>query len=529
MSGKILPGESTSCLSLLLMVGLASLGYAIQSSTYLNHDVAWVLWGARAMLHGAVFGRDIIEPNPPLIWYLSLPPVWVAETFSWPIDAVYRLSVLLLGALSLLCTDRRLAGFATPGTRLSLIAAGSCVFMLLVGRDFGQREHVAVMLTLPYIAGAAIRLADKEPFGSTLPAYAVLGLAAGLAAAISFAIKPYFYAVPLLLEGAIFLRHRRLGQHFRPEVLAIPLVALLYLGAILFLARPYLDVAMPLAMSIYWSFNVPLGNVILPIVLPASALILCFAIMIRQAMPSLPMALVLSGTGYLIAQLVQMKGYTYHGYPVIACTLLAFATLLPTIAPRRPEFRLVMIVPALVVAVGIYGALLWWLDANRYSGGTGREIKAMIAAVEAQSLAHAGVDISPSEAGKGGFLAISTHPLPGFPTALYTSAPWTSRTNSQWFLPAVVAFREGRVSPDPGLSAAAERNARDFILHDLGARPWIVFVDTGPDRHAMAGSNFDFIDFYEEDPAFRTLWQSYRESTMIGRFRVFLRDQEKAK
>lgn len=50
------------------------LGLAVQSSTFLNHDVAWVLYSSRWVFDGAVFGRDIVAANPPLIWWISLLP-----------------------------------------------------------------------------------------------------------------------------------------------------------------------------------------------------------------------------------------------------------------------------------------------------------------------------------------------------------------------------------------------------------------------------------------------------------------------
>ena len=53
------------------------------------------------MLNGAVFGRDIIEPNPPLAWYISMPPVWVAGQLDWPIAETFRAYVFLLALASL--------------------------------------------------------------------------------------------------------------------------------------------------------------------------------------------------------------------------------------------------------------------------------------------------------------------------------------------------------------------------------------------------------------------------------------------
>src|SRR3954470_22199696 len=66
-------GRGQNAAIVLVLLAIAALALWLQLRLYPNHDVAWVLGGAREMLHGAKYGRDIIEPNPPLAWYLSMP------------------------------------------------------------------------------------------------------------------------------------------------------------------------------------------------------------------------------------------------------------------------------------------------------------------------------------------------------------------------------------------------------------------------------------------------------------------------
>ena len=56
---------------------------ALQSNVYLNHDVGWVLYSSGLMLDGQVLSRDIIEPNPPLIYFLSALPALAAGGSGW--------------------------------------------------------------------------------------------------------------------------------------------------------------------------------------------------------------------------------------------------------------------------------------------------------------------------------------------------------------------------------------------------------------------------------------------------------------
>ena len=79
--------------------------------------------------------------------------------------------------------------------------------------SFGQREYLCVVLVMPYLALSAARAQENhevDTLGSLL---------VGLLAGIGFAIKPYFLAVPALIEGALVIR---LGWRsiFRPESVA---------------------------------------------------------------------------------------------------------------------------------------------------------------------------------------------------------------------------------------------------------------------------------------------------------------------
>ena len=73
--------RSRWALPLLGAVWLASLLYFLQATP--NHDVAWYLVATDRFLDGARLYRDIIEVNPPLVFYLTVPPVAVARLTGW--------------------------------------------------------------------------------------------------------------------------------------------------------------------------------------------------------------------------------------------------------------------------------------------------------------------------------------------------------------------------------------------------------------------------------------------------------------
>ena len=171
---------------------------------------------------------------------------------------------------------------------------------------------------------------------------------------------------------------------------------------------------------------------------------------------------------------------------------------------------------AALTAAILLASLIWicapplaaWWNVNRAGGLRTMEIDRVLA-----SLARHAPD--------GRWLVVAVHHHPAFPTAIYTPTKYVSRTNSQWFLSAVAQIRGGQKTPPQ--AAAIERHAREFILHDLRAHPDPVLIDTNSARHTSASPDFDFLTFFQEDPAFRSEWRSYREIEPIGAYRQFLR------
>lgn len=81
---------------LLLLVSAYTLSYA-----YINNDVSWHIYVAMQILDGQVLYRDIIEINPPLVYYLRILPVWLAtlldtSAMDWVHTATFLWIVLSL-------------------------------------------------------------------------------------------------------------------------------------------------------------------------------------------------------------------------------------------------------------------------------------------------------------------------------------------------------------------------------------------------------------------------------------------------
>ena len=95
----------------MLVATIVLAGLFIQLSSPINHDTAWYLHAVAAYLEGGTLYQDVFfEVNPPLAFYLAVPPVYVSQlTGSFPADAFVVYSFVLIG-LSLGMTWYLLSG-----------------------------------------------------------------------------------------------------------------------------------------------------------------------------------------------------------------------------------------------------------------------------------------------------------------------------------------------------------------------------------------------------------------------------------
>jgi len=121
-------------------------GLWLQFTALVNPDVAWIVYSSARILRGEVFGRDIIEQNPPLIWYLSSPIAYLWQV--WGIDP--RLSIRVLSAAvivwSLAIVDRFPTMKASPFNRLrtSVLMVGLGYWFFVGGERASASASISV-------------------------------------------------------------------------------------------------------------------------------------------------------------------------------------------------------------------------------------------------------------------------------------------------------------------------------------------------------------------------------------------------
>lgn len=509
-----------------VIVGLAlvGLGIQLQSQIHINHDVGWIAHSAGWLLDGKRFGSDILDPNPPMAWFLMLPVAVAAragllsevvaiQAWSWLLTG----SGLTLAFRVLLPMAERLGRLEVAGL---LIAAAAVMSILPIG-NFGQREIVAFSLILPYLFTLIGRLCDAPVPDRTL--LVLIGIGAG----IGYCLKPFLLAVPLFAEAMRLLLTRNVRAVVRTEIVAGALTVVAYAILILLFARDYLSFALPLIRAVYWAYD-DAGFLILErfkdAIWPAA-----YAIGIALLTGSFNRVhgVLLAGVaGFSLSFWLQNKGFPYHAYPMLGagCVWLVYAvihairsvwrrTSIRWISVRVLTAGLVLLVamPALTAPFRLAGD--WYRAGNRMHGDFGRMRQEPIDRLQA-------LGIMPSDS----IYALSMHPNPGFPTVNYLGVQWAGRMVTQFVIPATV--RKVEVA-DPALREAIDRATVfqvEQVIHDLARhKPRFVMVEARPRRLGLAYHRFDDLAFYGRFPAFNRLWACYSEIEPVDQIRLFRR------
>lgn len=494
----------------------------------LNGDVAAILLFAVRMVRGDALYVDIIDVNPPLIFWLNLGPAWLADRLGLSPALVLSAGLLALVPLVLALCRRPLARLAGPHERERawvLGGAALCALVVVPASNFGQRDALMATLALPYLAVAAARLGGAAPAS---------GEAAGRAAlaAVGFLIKPYFLAVPLLIEIAVLWRCGPRAWARRPEPWVMGALGVAYVTAAAVIHPAYFSDVLPLASRYYMTVDL------------AHAVTIVFGAPERAAALAAlgPLALyaVIQGRNpaarvaglFMIAAaasaLVQGKGWPYHLVPlwqgaVVLVALLGSdvlrAVARPALLSRSGEHAVAMVaLAAVVIGFGVASPPL--RDRLDYAGSFAGRLEPLVA----------------REARGQPVLWLTDAIYPKYPVILYDDVRPAARFMELWLLnslyrpnpitgPTASASTGARPAMRaPGEMSTDERRFFDTVGQSLErARPALVLIASAAAELNVRSGSFDYLTYFLRHPSFSREWRHYRRIAEVDGTSIYKR------
>ena len=383
--------------------------------------------------------------------------------------------------------------------------------------DFGQREHILVLLILPYLF-AAVRRLEARRLGT------FEGVLVGIAAAIGFSLKPQDLVVVVAVEALLIYRTRDFRNLIRPELVTLALAGLFYCAAVWIITPEFITTVIPMDAKIYahWQHVTMLEMLSRYKRSVIASAVLALILMRGSGFERLAATFLAAGAGAFVAFLIQGKGWSNHALPSEIFVLLALG----------------------IAAVGHF---LQWLD-RRGATHPGR-IASIGAAVlsgavviglyypaRVQLLAKFEQELSELNRATAGVavgspILILPYALTDFNLIIDRGFVWGSR---YWFLllPAHLIQRPtGLAAAQPhALDDYEDDYVRmlraDYVADFQRWRPKLVFV-----RRADGGVNpypphFDAMGWLSVDPAFAAIWSQYRAISSVGPYDLYRHDED---
>lgn len=472
--------------ALWLVVGIY-LGVVLFSS-HLNHDVAWIIYSSREMMKGAQFGRDVIDVNPPLIWWFTMPSVFAAQVTGLSVAMSFRIFILLLIALSILLLKRSDESIA--GWQMAAIAAA---LVLMPGYDFGQREHIMLILVLPYLATA---LQSQR----TLPRW--LKISTGLLAGIGICLKPYFLLIPIGVELARWFTTGNFRALFRLQTFSMGLIGVIYIPAALLLAPQYFSHVLPVAMTSYSVYNNPPIAVLSAMLVKSTQALLALAAAFNaKAEWNTAIAFLVAAAAAALAVMAQSKGWNYHILPVPFFLVVA-VVLVAGRVKNLFVYRIALIFAGL--AVFIPAAIHSW-DKMSATG----EQAVVSALAERMKNVKSGRKV----------YAFTMSPRIVWPAMVAADARWADTTCCAYLLPAAINQPQ---------NTKAVRNAEQFLARLLKKlkveQPQMIFFDTRKNLLAVKKAGFDFESYLASHKGWSQFLAKYKPAPPVAHYAVIVLD-----
>ena len=514
-----------------------------------GHDQLWLLLAAERMGHHLdPYGPTVFESNPPLAIWLSVLVVAFAHLLHLSLTITFKLAVSLIAGASAFVSARLLRRLHPDLTRTKLWILG-IIFILVFGavpaRDFGQRDHILILLVLPYLFAAAIDVGQQADRLSLFGRIAVTCVTA-----LGLALKPQQALIAVAVETTLLLAAKPRRQRIlEPAIFLI--AGFSYIGAVRLFAPTYFTEVLPILRDTYWA----IGHLTLPQLLLAAIQLLILATLALGApsfsalskrvwyggqkhttvlRPRDPVVTVLlaAGPAATLAYLLQGTGWYYQQLPAIS--LFALALTMQALGAPSPALDwtkgldsetwdgIITKLPILTAALTILALALTTYFSDFHITSRGIE--------QPQPIPDPSffADLPPNAA----VATLTTSVDDTVPPAFRYHFILAQRYPHLWMLPAILRNQSGP-APRHAMPAARlaelDRLQHAFMVEDLTRwSPTLILVERCQNPavqcQVLEDRHDDLLAFFLRDPAFAAIFVHYHFLRSAGPYDAYRRE-----
>jgi hypothetical protein len=474
----------TRTTSILTCLVVLIVGVAARHFLMANTDVSWLITVAEKVLDGRRLYVDIVELNPPMSIYLYMPAVLLGRMLAIRPEIALDGLVMALGFVSLLWAGRGLPAVIVGANRFVLLPAAFAIVAILPAMGFGQREQIAFVLFLPWLALAIAR-------AHAMPITRMDSMIAGVAGGLVMAIKPHLALAFAAASFVAAFQTRSWRVIFALEnVVAGGIVVAYFLHILLFYPmygqdlRPILQLYLSVRQS---PLRMLFGT--FPLLVLELLVIAGFLAATRGRAALSPWVSVSAAAiaGFIVAAVLQGKGWPYHFFPALALLALMLAALTVHEKSTGRPYALLA-----TLAIGVF-AQVWWLDS------IGVDIAALQQPLRA-------LNKNPR------IMVLASDPAVSFPTTRAVGGVWADQAFIGW----VTYYAGGQAASEgfdqsrlPVLRELVEANRRKLAADLRGRKLDAILIERKP---------FDFLEWARRDSEIDELLGCFVDAarTVIG-------------
>ncbi|MEG9436169.1 hypothetical protein JAO29_08325 [Edaphobacter sp. HDX4] len=475
-----------------------------------GHDQSWYLIAANRVLNGAqMYGPYVSDTNPPLVVWFSVLPVLMSRIFPMSATMCLRLLVFVLLMGSTIWSMRMLRRWEV--VQRGAVRAFGALAILYVGLridpwNFGQREHLFVILALPYL----FAIGTGEISGLSRAERCALGVAAGIA----ICFKPHQALAIIAAELVLALDRRSPRRLISPEVLALIATGAAYLLAVRVVTPAYTRQIVPLLVETYWAYGTSSVFALvmsMELRIVVALVLLGLSVFVVRSHPFSLTAAVFgaASVGSSFAYALQRTDWPYHRSPSSAFLILSATffvlSLLPAPIGGWERYSLNGAVAAVCLTAAVAAGLGFFPRQLRRPPVQRSDVYRFL-----------------KEQGQPGTVLVFSTTVGWLADVADLGWQWGARFPCLSFFPAIVLNEQGPVDeerPFKQLSAttlaAVSKVQRDEIAQDLNHfQPSIVMIEQCDDAHecqTLEGRNVDTLAWFQKDSGFRQAWSHYAQ------------------
>lgn len=484
------------------------LHFLLASHLYVSSDVSYLLNVTEQLLRGEQYGIQIFETNPPLILYLNIPAVIIAQMTGVSVLTVMTGYILILTLVSLFISIILLAKIIRRQDKLIFYVMLNALYFIdfiYTMMEWGQREYLLMIFSLPYILLTVLYLENQ-------PVSCYLSVLIGFFAALGFGLKPFFLLPLMLIECYVIWVKRNILGWVRPASLVLLLTLILYFIAIIIFSPTYFTLMLPLIKHFYFiGFTQPFvfmlqTKTMLYVLL---AIIAYFIFQLIDPYPHFSTLLFLFIVGMYVAVLMTGTAWFYHTMPAVSYAFVLLCYFASVIFLRYVSAKWVTWLAFFVLLILLAYPLLQSV-ADRYAVFNQRQNATT-------QVLHYLQQLPPSERQRIACLSINTNG-DCFPLVQLIGAQYVHGFPFIWWL--FGALRYEGVSQSAQLPRNLEQE-KHFLINKMADeldsyQPQLIIINVYATTTFLSPT-FNLIHFLSKNSYFKQAVSHYRYQTTITR------------